>query len=297
MSDLPNNLLFVYSNYPYLVYTSSLLLGLIVGSFLNVVIYRLPVMMERDWREQCEELCGKETPESPKEKFNLVVPRSRCGSCDRMIKAWQNIPVISYLLLKGRCSACGAKISLQYPVVELITGLLSVWVVVHFGFAWTALAALLLTWALIALSVIDFRETLLPDDITLPFLWLGLLCSLGSLFVTPVDAIIGAAAGYLSLWAVYWVFKLITGKEGMGYGDFKLMGALGAWLGWQTLPLVILLSSLVGAVVGLAALGLRRHTTGQPMPFGPFIAAAGWIGLLYGERIIDFYLRFSGLAT
>jgi leader peptidase (prepilin peptidase)/N-methyltransferase len=292
MSDLPNNLLFVYSNYPYLVYTSSLLLGLIVGSFLNVVIYRLPVMMERDWREQCEELCGKETPESPKEKFNLVVPRSRCGSCDRMIKAWQNIPVISYLLLKGRCSACGAKISLQYPVVELITGLLSVWVVVHFGFAWTALAALLLTWALIALSVIDFRETLLPDDITLPFLWLGLLCSLGSLFVTPVDAIIGAAAGYLSLWAVYWVFKLITGKEGMGYGDFKLLAMLGAWMGWQALPAIVILSSFIGAVVGLSLIVFTGRDRQIPIPFGPYLAVAGWIYLLYGSAINNWYLNW-----
>lgn len=285
MSTLLHNLEFLFTTYPFVLYITTLVLGLIIGSFLNVVIYRLPLMMERDWREQCEELCGKAAPETPTEKFNLIVPRSRCGSCGQMIRAWQNIPLFSYLFLKGRCANCGVKISLQYPVIELITGLLSVWVVMHFGFSWHAAAALALIWALIALSAIDFKTTLLPDDITLPFLWLGLLCNLGGLFATPTDAIIGAAAGYLSLWAVYWLFKLVTGKEGMGYGDFKLLAMLGAWMDWQALPAIVILSSFVGAVVGLSLIVFTGRDRQIPIPFGPYLAVAGWIYLLYGDAI------------
>lgn len=285
MNSLLDNLIFAYSSYPALLYVSGLMLGLIVGSFLNVVIYRLPVMMEHEWREQCRELSGPSPDQASSEKFNLVVPRSRCGNCGHKITAWENIPLLSYLFLKGRCSECKTRISPQYPAVELVTGLLSVWVTVHFGLDWRLPAALLLTWALIALSVIDIRETLLPDDITLPFLWLGLLFSLGGLFTTPVDAIIGGAAGYLSLWLVYHAFKLVTGKEGMGYGDFKLLAMLGAWMGWQALPMIIILSSFVGAVIGLSLIVFTGRDRQIPIPFGPYLAIAGWVYLLYGDAI------------
>lgn len=278
--------------YPAALYTFAFVLGLIIGSFLNVVAYRLPIMMENAWREQCDELSGKNPADSGKERFNLVVPRSRCRDCGKLITAWQNIPVLSYLLLKGRCINCGSRISLQYPLVELISGVLSCWVVVHFGFSYSALAALLLTWALIALSVIDLQQTLLPDDITLPFLWLGLVLSLSGLFTAPADAIAGAAAGYLLLWSVYWLFKLITGKEGMGYGDFKLLAMLGTWLGWQALPAIILLSSLVGALVGISLIMFVGHDRRIPIPFGPYLAAAGWIYLLYGNSISSAYIQW-----
>jgi leader peptidase (prepilin peptidase)/N-methyltransferase len=277
--------------------TGVFVLGLLVGSFLNVVILRLPVMMNHEWRGQCRELLELDAPAAEPAPPDLVRGGSRCPACGAAIRAHQNIPLLSYVLLRGRCAACGARISLRYPLIEGVTALLFLVVAWHFGPTVQTLAALALTGFLVALTGIDADHQLLPDNLTLPLLWLGLTLSLFHVFVDPVTSIIGALVGYLTLWFIYHLFKLITGKEGMGYGDFKLMGALGAWLGWQTLPLVILLSSLVGAVVGLAALGLRRHTTGQPMPFGPFIAAAGWIGLLYGERIIDFYLRFSGLAT
>jgi leader peptidase (prepilin peptidase)/N-methyltransferase len=272
------------------------LLGLMVGRFPNVVIYRLPAMMERDWRAQCAELEGREPLAEAARRFNLVVPRSRCGHCGAPIKAWQNIPVLSYLWLKGRCAACGTAISPQYPIVELVSGVLSVWVVVHFGLTGAGLAALILTWALIALSVIDLKTTLLPDDITLPLLWLGLLINTGGLFAAgAVDAIVGAAAGYAALWSVYWLFKLATGKEGMGYGDFKLLAMLGAWMGWQALPAIILISSLVGAVVGISLILFAGHKRQIPIPFGPYLAAAGWIQLLYGDAIIAAYLNWLSL--
>lgn len=289
MSELLDNFAFAYSHYPLLLYVSILLLGLATGSFLNVVIYRLPVMMEREWREHCMEIADAPPEPVPAEKFNLVVPRSRCRNCGHKISAWENIPLLSYLLLKGRCTECKTAISFQYPAVELVTGILSAWVAIHFGLDWRLPAALLLTWALIALSVIDFKETLLPDDITLPFLWLGLLFSLDGFFTNPVDAIIGGAAGYLSLWLVYHLFKLITGKEGMGYGDFKLLAMLGAWLGWQALPMIIILSSFVGAVVGLSLIAFTGRDRQIPIPFGPYLAAAGWIYLLYGDTIQKFY--------
>jgi len=275
------------------------LLGLTVGSFLNVVIYRLPVMMEREWRAHCAELSESETtspvPDTG-ETFNLSTPRSRCPHCGHAITAIKNIPVISYLWLRGRCSDCNAKISVRYPIIEMITALLSVTVAWHFGFTWPALAALFFTWALIALTMIDFDHQLLPDSITLPFLWLGLALSLWPIFVDSPTSIIGAIAGYLSLWLVYWAFKFTTGKEGMGYGDFKLLAVLGAWMGWQMLPVIILLSSAVGAVVGITLILLRGRDRNIPIPFGPYLAAAGWIVLLWGQDISNAYLRFSGLS-
>ncbi len=272
------------------------ILSLLIGSFLNVVILRLPVMMERDWRAQAAALDGREEP--PAERFNLIVPRSRCRSCGALVKAWQNIPVVSYLLLRGRCAGCGAAIGIRYPAVEAFTALASVVVAWRFGVTPEAAAALVLTWALIALSVIDIDHQLLPDALTLPLVWLGLVLSLGHgavgvdgpLFIAPGEAIIGAVAGYLSLWSVYHLFRLLTGKEGMGYGDFKLLAALGAWLGWKMLPLIILLSAVVGAAVGITMIVATRRGREVPIPFGPYLAAAGWIALLYGETIVERYL-------
>jgi len=272
------------------------LLGLTVGSFLNVVIHRLPMMMEREWRAHCAELTENNTPSpNTEEKLTLSAPRSRCPHCGHSITVLENIPVLSYLWLRGRCSACSEKISIRYPLIEFITALLSIVVAWHFGFTWPALAALFFTWALIALTMIDFDHQLLPDSITLPFLWLGLTLSLWTIFVDSPTAIIGAIAGYLSLWAVYWTFKLLTGKEGMGYGDFKLLALLGAWMGWQMLPVIILLSSAVGAVVGITLILLRGRNRNIPIPFGPYLATAGWIALLWGHDINNAYLRFSGL--
>ncbi|MFU8837103.1 MAG: prepilin peptidase [Thiohalomonadaceae bacterium] len=262
--------------------------GLFVGSFLNVVIYRLPIMMQRSWRTQCQELLDMVQEQQP--VFNLSLPRSHCPHCGHQISAMENIPVLSYLLQRGRCRHCQGKISARYPLIEVFTALLTGITAWHFGFGWEALFAILLTWALIALSFIDIDQQLLPDDITLPFLWLGLALSLFGLFSDMPSAIIGAMAGYLSLWLVYWAFKLITGKEGMGYGDFKLLALFGAWLGWQSLPLVILLSSLVGAIIGLAMILFRGRDRQLPIPFGPYLAAAGWLAMLWGEALIDFYL-------
>lgn len=271
------------------------LLGLTVGSFLNVVIYRLPIMMEREWKTQCHELL--ETPEEADQPtFNLSIPRSRCPSCSHQIRAIENIPVLSYLFLKGRCSQCSTPISIRYPLVELATGLLSLTVAWHFGASWMCLAGLVLTWALIALSMIDFDHQLLPDSITLPFLWLGLLLSLFGLFTDPRSAIIGATAGYLSLWSLYHLFRLLTGKEGMGYGDFKLLALFGAWFGWQALPQIIVLSSFVGALIGISLVLLCGRDRSIPIPFGPYLAIAGWISLLWGDHINRTYLELSGLS-
>ena len=268
-------------------------LGLLIGSFLNVVIHRLPLMMERDWRNQAEVLLG--TAESPKNEptYNLIVPRSACPHCGTQLTALQNIPLLSWLTLQGRCAHCRAPISVRYPLVELITAVMSAGVAWRFGFTSQALAALVLTWGLIALSAIDLDHQLLPDDLTLPLLWLGLALSLFNsqvLPITPSSALIGAMAGYLSLWLVYKIFKWTTGKEGMGYGDFKLLAALGAWLGWQLLPLIILLSACVGATVGIALILFRGRDHQLPIPFGPYLAAAGWIALLWGERIVTSYI-------
>jgi len=273
-------------------------LGLVVGSFLNVVAHRLPLMMEREWRAQCRELMGDEAGADADEDaapLNLVSPRSRCPHCGHAITALENIPVLSWLWLRGRCSDCGARISTRYPIVELATGLLSAVAAWHFGWGWPLAGALLFTWFLVPLTLIDLDHQLLPDSLTLPLVWVGLLASLAPVFVTPEQAIVGAAAGYLSLWLVYQLFRLVTGKEGMGFGDFKLLAACGAFMGWQMLPVVILLSSLVGAVVGIGLIALRGRDRSVPIPFGPYIAAAGWIALLWGQEIIDAYLRFAGL--
>ena len=271
---------------------------LIIGSFLNVVIHRLPIMMERDWREQCEELT-KNPPEYalPEGRFDLIAPRSRCPSCGHVIKAWQNIPVISYLLLGGKCANCKESISARYPVVELMTALLAALCAWRFGYGLEAIMAVGMTLALIPIAMIDAETQLIPDSIVFPLIWIGLGMSLfhpmagaETLFIAPRDAIVGAIAGYLSLWTVFQVFKLITGKEGMGYGDFKLLAALGAWLGWQQLPLIILMSAVVGAIVGIGLMVFRKHERSVPIPFGPYLAAAGWITMLWGEQIKNLYL-------
>ena len=272
----------------------ALLIGLLIGSFLNVVIYRLPKMMQRDWREQAREVL--ELPaEARGETFNLVLPNSKCPHCNHEIRPWENIPVISYLSLRGKCSSCKAAISKRYPLVELSCGLLSAYVAWHFGFGWQAGGMLVLTWGLLAMSLIDADHQLLPDVLVLPLLWLGLIANYFGLYTSLEDALWGAIGGYLSLWSVYWLFKLVTGKEGMGFGDFKLLAMLGAWGGWQVLPLTILLSSLVGAVLGLIMLRLRNVETSTPIPFGPYLALAGWIALLWGDQITGTYLQFAGL--
>lgn len=271
------------------------ILGLVMGSFLNVVIHRLPRMLERQWRAECAELVGGNADRTETERFNLVLPRSRCPHCRHAIRAWENIPLLSYLLLRGRCSACRQRISPRYPAVELLAGLAAAMVAWHFGWSPAALGALLLSWALLALTFIDFDEQLLPDAITLPLLWLGLLFNLWGTYVPLHDAVIGAMAGYLSLWTVYQLFRLATGKEGMGYGDFKLLALLGAWLGWQALPMIILLSSVVGAVLGIGLILATRRDRGVPMPFGPFLAIAGWIALIWQEPILELWYRFLGV--
>lgn len=272
------------------------ILGLAVGSFLNVVIYRLPVMLEREWKQQCQELMGMPEPEAENQPFNLSRPGSRCQDCGHQIAFWENIPVVSYIFLRGRCSACGKSISLRYPIVEVVTGLLSIAVAWHFGFSWQTAAALPLTWALIALSLIDYDHKLLPDNIVLPFIWLGLVLNLNGVFTDITSAVIGAVAGYLSLWSIFQLFRLITGKEGMGYGDFKLLALLGAWLGWQYLLQIVLLSSLVGAIVGICLVLILGRDRTIPIPFGPYLATAGWISLLWGAEINLAYLRFAGLV-
>ena len=265
------------------------LLGLLVGSFLNVVIHRLPKMMENEWRNQCAELHGDAPIEN--EPFSLIRPRSRCPSCGHPISALENIPILSWLWLRGRCSDCQAPISLRYPIVEAVTGLCSAAAAAYFGYGWMLLGALLLIWSLIALTFIDADTQLLPDSITLPLLWMGLCFNLFGVFADLSSAVLGAMVGYLSLWSVYWAFRLVTGKEGMGYGDFKLLAALGAWLGWQMLPLIILLSSLVGAAVGIVLIILARQGRHVPIPFGPYLAAAGLIALIWGKDLTQMYLR------
>jgi leader peptidase (prepilin peptidase)/N-methyltransferase len=264
-------------------------LGLLIGSFLNVVVYRTPIILDRQWRRQCDELAGRETSAAP--RFDIVVPRSACPACKAPIKAIHNVPVLSWLALRGRCASCKAGISARYPLVELLTGILSAAVAWKFGYTPQMGAALVLTWFLIALTFIDFDTQLLPDALTLPLLWLGLTASvLGYTPTEPRNAIMGALAGYLSLWSVYHLFRLATGKEGMGYGDFKLLAGLGAWLGWQMLLPIILLSAAVGAVTGIALILLRGRDRNIPSPFGPFLAAAGWIALMWGQQIVTGYL-------
>ena len=270
-------------------------LGLVVGSFLNVVILRLPLMLERDWRRECAELTGAE-PGGQGENISLVRPGSHCPHCGASVRPWHNVPVLSYLWLRGRCADCNAPISARYPVVELLTGLLTAAVAWRFGISWEALAGALLTWSLVALAVIDMDHQILPDRITLPLVWTGLLFSLWGLFSTPEAAIAGAVGGYLSLWLVYQGFRLATGKEGMGFGDFKLLAVFGAWFGWQLLPQIVLVSSLVGATTGVTMMVTGRRERSQPIPFGPFLAVAGWIALMWGADINRAYLDLTGLG-
>ncbi|MDP5029293.1 MAG: A24 family peptidase [Paraglaciecola sp.] len=268
--------------------------SLLVGSFLNVVIYRLPIMMERAWRQECESYLHPDQAShtSQTQAFNLVKPDSTCPSCQHKIRAWENIPVLSWLWLRGKCSQCQNSISIRYPFVELLSAVLSAVAAWHFGFGPAALLAVLATWLLIAMTFIDLDKMLLPDQLTLSLLWIGLLASISGVYVGSADAIIGAAVGYVCLWSLYWAFKLLTGKEGMGYGDFKLLAALGAFVGWQQLPVVILLSSLVGAIVGISLILIQGRDKSQPIPFGPYLAAAGWLTLLYGDWFVSQYLAW-----
>jgi len=290
------SILQAFEQHPSFLHFSICLLGLLVGSFLNVVVYRLPIMLQRSWRKECLEFLEQEEtkPASP-DVFNLSQPRSRCPFCNHPITALENIPVLSYLLLKGKCKNCKKPISIRYPIVELTTALLSVLITLHFGVSLQTVAALLFTWTLICLTLIDFDTQLLPDSITLPLLWFALLASLFHVFVTPETALIGALLGYLSLWSVFWLFKLLTGKEGMGYGDFKLLAAIGALLGWKMLPLVIMLSAFVGALVGMTLIVLKGRDKNIPIPFGPYLSIAAYIALIWGDGINRTYLQFVGL--
>ncbi|MDL5384619.1 prepilin peptidase [Aeromonas hydrophila] len=280
----------VFHSLPWLYFSLVFLFSLMIGSFLNVVIHRLPIMLEREWQAEYLGYFNPETQPQQEERYNLIVPRSACPHCGHAITAMENIPLLSWLWLKGRCRECQAPISARYPLVELLTALLSLVVAATFAPGWGLLAALLLTWVLVALTFIDLDKMLLPDQLTLPLLWGGLLFNLAGGFAPLADAVIGAMAGYLVLWSLYWAFKLLTGKEGMGYGDFKLLAALGAWLGWQALPIVLLLSSLVGAFIGIGLILLRNHHQNKPIPFGPYLAIAGWIALLWGDTITRWYL-------
>ena len=273
---------------PWLYITVCVILGLCVGSFLNVLIHRMPRIMETRWRAECAELNDQEPP--PAERYNLFVPRSRCPACAHTISALENIPLLSYIALGGKCSACRARISPRYPFVEALSGAFSGYIAWYFGFTPAAAAAMLFTWAMIALAFIDLDTFYLPDDLTLPLLWAGLVFNLFGGFTDLTSGVIGAVAGYLTLWLDFWMFKLSTGKEGMGYGDFKLLAAIGAWLGWKILPLVILLSSFVGAIVGVALIVLARRGRNVPIPFGPYLAVAGLVALFYGEELTRNYL-------
>lgn len=277
------SLISIFQDNPNFFISFITIIGLMIGSFLNVVIYRLPEMMKRNWLQQCAELRGEIIESQP--TFNLVTPRSACIHCGHKITALENIPIISYLALRGRCSQCQTRISLRYPAVEAITAFMSGFVAWYFGFSFITIATLILVWALIALAIIDLNTQLLPDDITLPLLWLGLLVNMGNGFTDIHSAIIGAVAGYLSLWLIYWGFKLITGKEGMGYGDFKLLSAIGAWLGWSMLPLVIIFSSLVGASVGIGLIVVAKLKKNIPIPFGPYLVGGALIALFWGEKL------------
>ena len=267
--------------------------GLLIGSFLNVVIYRLPKMLMRDWRMQAREVL--DLPEqADTEPFNLILPNSSCPHCGHEIKPWENIPLVSWLLLRGKCSGCKEAISIRYPLVELACGLFSAVIAWQFGVSWEALAMLVLTWGLLSMSLIDADHQILPDVLVLPLLWLGLILNSFGFFTSLSDALWGAVIGYMSLWSIFWLFKLITGKEGMGYGDFKLLALIGAWGGWQVLPLTILLSSVLGAVIGIIILRLQRNGYNKPIPFGPYLAAAGWLALIWGEQITSRYLHIAG---
>ena len=286
----------VLQQMPWLFISIVALFSLVIGSFLNVLIYRLPIMMEREWQAEFKAYFQPSQAQGTATTFNLAVPRSACSSCNTPIAAYDNIPLLSWLALKGRCRHCQTAISIRYPAVELLTAVLSATIAWQQGPTLSAALLIFLTWGLVALSFIDIDKMLLPDQLTLPLLWLVLLFSLSdAALVTPAQAILGAAAGYLSLWSVYWAFKLLTGKEGMGYGDFKLLAIFGALLGWQQLPLIILLSSVVGAVIGASLLAIQGKDKATPIPFGPYIAAAGWIAMLWGEQLTSAYLSYLGL--
>ena len=265
------------------------LLGLAVGSFLNVLIHRLPIMMQAEWAAQCAELNGTSLPPTP--RYNLLTPRSACPQCQHPIAASENIPVLSWLMLGAKCAACKTRISARYPLIEMLTAVLSAAVAWKFGGSWQTLGGLIFVWTLIALAFIDLDTTLLPDSLTLPLVWIGLLFNLGAHFASLADAVLGAAAGYMILWSIYWLFKLVTGKEGMGFGDFKLLAAIGAWLGWELLPVTILLSSVVGAAVGIAMIVLVKHDRRVPIPFGPYLAGGGLVALFFGSDLTQLYLR------
>lgn len=299
-----DDLIWVLHQYPLALIALIGLLGLLIGSFLNVVILRVPRMMESEWRQQCVEFLAPDqsaadTPTAPTDsaitkRFDLVFPASHCPACQHSIAAYDNIPVLSYLILRGRCRHCQQKISPRYAAIELLTGILSALVAWKFGLSWPMAAALFFTWTLVALTFIDIDHQLLPDSMTLPLVWIGLLLSLGTMFTDPRSAIIGAVAGYMSLWTIYQLFKLVTGKEGMGFGDFKLFAAFGAWMGWQSLPMIILLSSLVGAIIGITLIIVRGRDKNIPIPFGPYLAAAGWLALMWGDVMLDkYYHSFS----
>ncbi len=290
MSLLDSPVLIYIASNTKLLLLYSFIIGAFIGSFLNVVIHRIPIMLERQWKSECQELLSPDKEILSQGKYNLCVPRSHCPSCDHQVKAIENIPIISYLFLKGKCSNCGIKISPQYPFVELLTAILTTIVVWKFGFSWQAFGGILFTWSLIALSGIDIKTHLLPDNLTLPLLWLGIIFNTFTIYIDLTSSVLGAIFGYLALWSVFHLFKLITGKEGMGYGDFKLLAALGAWLGWQSLPLIILLSSAVGAIIGIMMIVTKLQERSQPIPFGPYLAIAGWIAMLYGNQLIALYL-------
>jgi len=278
-----------FQAFPALFVTAVTVMSLAIGSFLNVVIHRLPKMLERQWRDELSELNGQEVATGP--RYNLIVPRSACPACGHAIGALENVPLISYFALRGKCAGCKARISPRYPLVEALTGVLSGYIAWRYGFTWQTLALLVFVWSMIALAFIDLDTFYLPDDITLPLVWAGLLANMGGLFVDLQSAVIGAIAGYLALWIVFWGYKLATGKDGMGYGDFKLLAAIGAWLGWKMLPVVILLSSLVGAIVGISLIVFARHGRNVPIPFGPYLVLGGLIALFWGDQLLHYYLQ------
>lgn len=281
----------LYSQYHWLYFLLLGLFSLLIGSFLNVLIHRLPIMLERSWQQEYQNyFSNNDNSTISAERYNLFLPRSACPHCGHQITAIENIPLFSWLFLKGRCSSCHQPISVRYPLVELLCALASIAVALYYPPSWALAGALLLTWVLLALTFIDLDKLLLPDQLTLPLLWIGLLLNLSQQFVPLADAVIGAIAGYMVLWSLYWAFKLLTGKEGMGYGDFKLLAALGAWLGWQSLPLILILSSCVGAVLGITLIVMKQQQQSKPMPFGPYLAIAGWIALLWGNQITNWYL-------
>lgn len=297
MFSILSNLTAIFEQSPATFLITCTLLGLIVGSFLNVVIFRLPKMLEQEWRSECREFLADELDlakvkqnQAKESVITLSKPASTCPKCGHKIKVWENIPVISWLMLKGKCSACANPISARYPIIETATGLLSLAIAMHYGVTWQTLFMLMLTWCLIALTMIDFDKMILPDQITLPLVWIGLLLNLNNMFISLDEAVIGAIIGYMSLWSIFWLFKLITGKEGMGYGDFKLFAVFGAWFGWQVLPILILMASLVGAIIGISLMVLKNHEGSKPIPFGPYLAIAGWITALWGDAIWAWYL-------